>query len=358
MTRVRNLHFACENNDIRQVSNILKLVTMRDLDRVEEYKKDTALNIASSHGHHEIVRMLLEHGDFMMKRNRDGRTPFSQAKDEHTKRTFAQFQQIAPRFAGDLLEWTVAYREPAIKRAQIRQYLTRTHFIDQDFDTVSRRYVRCYLALEGFSSEEIDQLETIGYHSVDAFIRAYTSPMRFYEIINRHLAKYALAYFDSSFDTTVPYSFVHCLLSIIAMIIHKIRPGASFIEEVYRGMLMTREDLYKYVVGSQVLNTAFLSTSKTRLVAEIFAGINEYQTSPTHDPRQVNVLCSYKIRNSKTAYDIEQLSNIGAESEVLIFPFSAFRVARVEQTSPNIVKIDLDECDEQLCTDDNDGGTD
>jgi hypothetical protein len=354
-TTVRKLHFACERNDIQQVSDTLKLLTIRDLHRVEKYENNTALNIASYRGHHQVVRMLLEHGDFMMKRNRNGGTPFSQAKDDRTKRTFVQFQQIAPRFAGDLLEWTIAYREPAIKRAQIRQHLSHAHFISQSFETVSRRYIRCYLAIEGFTLEEIDQLETIGYTSVDGFIRAYTSPMRFYKIINRHLAKYALAYFDSSFDITIPYSFVHCLLSIIAMILHEVCFRSSLKGQVYRGMLMATVDLYKYVVGSQVLNTAFLSTSKDRLVAEIFAGINEHQTASTHDSSQVNVLCSYTIRNSKTAYDIKLLSKIDSESEVLILPFSAFRVARVERISSNIVRIDLDECDEKYWSAGNDG---
>ncbi|CAF2963797.1 unnamed protein product [Rotaria sp. Silwood2] len=351
---VRKLHRACKHNDIQHVRDILKSFTIDDLNKAEKYEKTTGLNIASYHGYHEIVRLLLEHGDFMTKRNQDGFTPFSQAKDQKTKEIFSQYQRVVPRFAGDLLEWTVAYREPAIKRAQIRQYLAHIHFISGSFARISYRYVGCYLALEGFSTEEIDQLESIGYTSTDGFICAYTSTGRFHKYINRHLATYALTYFDSSFHISTPYSFIYCLLSIVAMILNDIRLRTSFIGHIYRGMLMTQEDLYKYVVDSRILNTAFLSTSKNRTVAEIFAGIKEYEISSTQDSTQINVLCIYRIRNQRTAYDIEQLSNIQAESEVLIFPFSAFHVTRVQKTSCSSVEIDLEECDEENWSDNSD----
>jgi hypothetical protein len=353
-TVVRKLHGACEYNDIQQVSDILKSFTIEDLDRAEKDEENTALNIASQNACHEIVRMLLEHGDSMMKRNRYGLTPFNQAKDERIRQIFAQYQHPLPRFAGDLLEWTIAYREPAIKRAQIREYLARNQFVSDSFEAISRRYVCCYLALEGFSTKEIDQLESIGYTSVDGFIRAYTSPMCFHKYINRHLATYALAYFDSSFDMSIPYSFIYCLLSIVASILHTIRFRTSFIGHVYRGMLITQDYLDKYVVGSRILNTAFLSTSTNRTVAEIFAGINKDDTSPAQSSSHVKVLCTYAIRNRKTAYDIEHLSNIQSESEVLIFPFSAFHVIRVQKTSSGSVEIDLNECDEGKWSDDDD----
>ncbi|CAF2115691.1 unnamed protein product [Rotaria magnacalcarata] len=342
---VRNLHDACGQNDIQHVRDILQSCKMNDLDKAEKHEQTTALSIASRLGHHEIVRILLEHGDLMAKRNQDGSTPFRQAKDERTKEIFVQYQHLVPRFAGDLLEWTVNYREPAIKRAQIREILRRNHFIVDSFTSSTVRYVRCYLALEGFSIQEIKQLESMTYTSVEGFIRAYTSTTRFHKYINRHLAIYALPYFDSSFNISIPYSFIHCLLSVVAFILNYFRVLVSFVGHVYRGMLITKEDLYRYVVGSRVLNTAFLSTSKNRVVAEIFAGIKEHETSSTHDPANIHVLSIYNIRNQRTAYDIEQLSNIQMEDEVLIFPFSAFCVTRVEKKFNGSVEIELNECD-------------
>jgi hypothetical protein len=147
---------------------------------------------------------------------------------------------------------------------------------------------------------------------------------------------------------SIPYSFIHCLLSIIASILHTIRFRTSFTGRVYRGMLITQDDHYKYIVGSRILNTAFLSTSKDRMVAEIFAGIDKDDTSSEQDASHVKVLCTYTIRNRRTAYNIDHLSNIQSESEVLIFPFSAFQVTRVQKTSYGSIEIDLNECNEQL----------
>ena len=218
----------------------------------------------------------------------------------------------------------MAYREPAIIRAQIREYLARDQFISDSFGAISRRYVRCYLPLEGFSDLEIEKLESKEYTSIDGFIQAYTSPMRFHKRLNHHLATYALTYFAASFDTSIPYSFIHCLLSIVASILHNIRFRPSFIGHVYRGMLITQEHLDRYIVGSRILNTAFLSTSRDRIVAEIFAGIAGDHTSSTPDPSYVKVLCTYRIRNTKTAYDIEQLSNIRGRARSVDISFFGF----------------------------------
>lgn len=76
----------------------------------------TALHIASEHACYEIVQPLLERGDCMMKRNRHSLTPFNQSKDERIRRIFAQFQRPAPRFASDVLEWTVPLQKSTNSR--------------------------------------------------------------------------------------------------------------------------------------------------------------------------------------------------------------------------------------------------
>ena len=64
-----------------------------------------------------------------------------------------------------------------------------------------------------------------------------------------------------------------------ASVLHFIHPRPSFIGLVYRGMLISQTHLDKYIVGSRILNTAFLSTSTDRSIAEIFAGIDTDQPS-------------------------------------------------------------------------------
>ena len=111
-------------------------------------------------------------------------------------------------------------------------------------------------------------------------------------------------------------------------------------------MLIGQGDLDKYVVGSRIFNTTFLSTSTSEEVAEIFSGFHFCHSSTLSDASQIHALCSYNIRNDVTAFNIQQLSLFQDENEVLIFPFSGFRINGVQKISPTVMKIDLDECDE------------
>lgn len=117
-------------------------------------------------------------------------------------------------------------------------------------------------------------------------------------------------------------------------------------------MRISQTDFDRYIVGSRILNTAFLSTSTDRSVAEIFAGIDADQPASVHDSTEVKVLCIYTIRNRATAYSIKELSAIDGESEVLVFPFSAFHVAAVRKGSSGIVEVDFDECAQEHWTED------
>ena len=325
---------------------------MDELNIAEEHELHTALHIASRDGRHKIVQMLLEYGDSMLKRNYEGVTPFDLAKSGKVKQVFVEHQRPLPCFKGKICEWNIAYRDPSMKSAQIRQYLRRTHFTNQEFATAAGCYVRCYLSLEGYPQYKLEQLETIGYASPDAFIRAYTSSAGLYEIINRHLVTYAMAYIDSFFDITVPYSLIHYLLSVLASILRAYTYRRSFKGCVFRGMLIQREDLDKYVMGSRILNAAFLSTSVSREVAEMFAGFHFSENSTSPDSSHIHALCSYRIQNDATAVHIQQLSQFRDENEVLIFPFSAFRITGVEKISRTVVKIQLEECDEQRWSED------
>ena len=136
-----------------------------------------------------------------------------------------------------------------------------------------------------------------------------------------------------------------------ASVLHFIHPRPSFIGLVYRGMLISQTHLDKYIVGSRILNTAFLSTSTDRCIAEIFAGIDTDQPSSVQDSTEVKVLCKYTIRNRATAYNIQDLSTI-QESEVLVFPFSAFHVTAVRKISSGIVEVDFHECDREQWSED------
>ncbi|CAF1583589.1 unnamed protein product, partial [Didymodactylos carnosus] len=122
----------------------------------------------------------------------------------------------------------------------------------------------------------------------------------------------------------------------------------------YRGMLLTRNDLPKYIIGHRVMNKSFISTSRSRQVAEIYSGAeqqNYLRQTPDNRPIQISTFCTYIIRNKRTALNIKSLSLFEDEEEVLIVPFSAFEVTEVKQYhhSKNariMVELEFTECNE------------
>ncbi|CAF1422781.1 unnamed protein product [Didymodactylos carnosus] len=121
-------------------------------------------------------------------------------------------------------------------------------------------------------------------------------------------------------------------------------------------MLMTENDLGKYQTGTQIMTRTFLSTSKKLTVAEFFAGEgqqNSFRKTSDRTHIQISVVCQHKIKNTRTALDIESMSSILDEQEVLITPFATFNVTNVKRhdptTNPSVsVEIELEEY-ESVC---------
>jgi hypothetical protein len=108
---------------------------------------------------------------------------------------------------------------------------------------------------------------------------------------------------------------------------------------------MTPNQLESYSIGNSILNKSFVSTSKDRSIANIFANDNQQQHS------KIPVLLIYTIKQNQTAIDIEHISTIKDEKEVLILSFSVFQVKnKIEKNSSSIlIEIHLEEChDDQL----------
>ena len=103
-------------------------------------------------------------------------------------------------------------------------------------------------------------------------------------------------------------------------------------------MLLTQADLDRYVVGSKILTKSFLSTSVKREIAHVFGGV-DVEGRPTG----IATVCIYQIKNERTALDIENISEQTAEQEVLIFPFAAFQVTRVQRLPNDSVEMTLEE---------------
>ncbi|CAF1444130.1 unnamed protein product, partial [Didymodactylos carnosus] len=166
--------------------------------------------------------------------------------------------------------------------------------------------------LTPFEVARTQETKTIFEHIV-----AYTAPStRFFKILNEHLARYIIDNFDD-FD---PKKYNHGLVNF----------------------------------GGKIMNLTFLSTSKRLEMAEIFSGKGELLKSLKHSNntciQQQPTLIRYTIKNHHTALDIENISKIPDEKEVLIPPFALFKVIYVERNNASCYnEIHLEECDESIC---------
>jgi hypothetical protein len=131
----------------------------------------------------------------------------------------------------------------------------------------------------------------------------------------------------SKFSCGCLYSTEDGTKSIANILLHHSKfQKLSFKGEVYRGIVVPKNSLDHYKVGSCIITTTFLSTSKNRAVAQIFCD-KGMPNAATH-----SFFCIYQIiSDNRTALDISKISEFEDEDEVLILPYSAFLIINIEE---------------------------
>jgi ankyrin repeat protein len=87
-----SFYMACREGDLEMVNRLLKTMTARDINRIEESNSSTALHAASYYGHADVVKRLLEVGASTHTHNGHGLTPEQEAQKQDVKNVFAQFK--------------------------------------------------------------------------------------------------------------------------------------------------------------------------------------------------------------------------------------------------------------------------
>ncbi|CAF3822875.1 unnamed protein product [Rotaria sp. Silwood1] len=159
-------------------------------------------------------------------------------------------------------------------------------------------------------------------------IQAYTAETDFYRILNLNLAQAQLINIES-FQIEINQ---HCTSIVGILTHHSFFDPFDFRGECYRGMSIKKSELDKYKKGSRILTKSFLSSSQTRDVA-----INFAVTSASSGT--ISILCIYNIRNRRSGLNLEQISEFPNEKEVLIMPYTAFKVIDVSYLDGDTTKI-------------------
>lgn len=340
-------YFACRNNDIDTVKHYLKILTLEQINRLQA-NNSTALHAAAYYARCEIVKLLLERGASRSISNKYGYTAMEEAADEDVQKMFNRIS-IDHRFGGDHsepIEWikvdSNAHHLAAVNRQSVNDWNNHT-WIQMTIDFITSDYINQDLAdVQGI--DEIKWFFNKAKTEQDPvyILKAYSAETGFYTRLNTQLAVDQLT--DGHEQDNSWWGRHHILRIIVG---HPRLEKYVFIGMTFRGMNISSNDLAQYNVGTRLMTKSFLSTSKNQSIAEAFAICRSVDHKTDIN---LPALCIYTIKNRRTAYDIEKISEYSPEKEVLVIPYSAFIVKGMEQhqlPSENgiMVTIELEECD-------------
>ncbi|CAF3655177.1 unnamed protein product [Rotaria sp. Silwood1] len=338
-------------------------ITQNDLDQYQLNQHILNRTFLSTSTDHQVAAMFAE-----------------EDKTDNIKQLILEHKKLFSNNDYDYIEWSVVGDDLLGKRREFREaidvYKTydNHHLISKLLAEVIHYYLNEYLVNQindtGNPEDQITrkQIETIETYFKEAiekqdyltyFIKAYTLTNFFYKVLNKNLALYILEYFDETKTFSSNYRLVNCLVHIVTLLIyHPNLPQYQYQGICYRGMRITQNDLDQYQLNQHILNRAFLSTSTDRQVAAMFAGEGQQSkmryTTKDHCALQYSCLCQYLIKQNSTAINVESLSTRPDEKEVLIIPFSVFKVIEVKRnylddsTASISIEIELEECEDVI----------
>ncbi|CAF2363840.1 unnamed protein product [Rotaria sp. Silwood2] len=356
------LYLACQSNDLAHVESCLKKMKRKEIDFQYSPNNETVLHVATRSQHKEIIKILLLHGAQRSLRNADGRQAYQLAETKEIKDLFkrpksSRFVFLNSGFAmttlfqnkikcescslvndNTLYEWELIDRNAAQKAVRFRREFEKSTLMNKK---VLKQ--KLYSTKKGYLNARLQDIsEADGARINDYFKRAlrqnepyyivtaYTICQNFSHLLNTDMARnviHDLKNGCSKFCCDCLYSTEDGTKAITSILLH--HPNfqkLNFKGRVYRGIVASKSALCHYKVGSCIITTTFLSTSKDPEVAQIFC--DKAVRNPTTD----SLFCTYEIVNEdRTALDISTISEFEDEDEVLILPYSAFLITKIEQ---------------------------
>ncbi|CAF1592613.1 unnamed protein product [Rotaria sp. Silwood1] len=375
------LYNLCKKNEIDNVRNILQTIDNRNIiNKNHPSTGSTCLHVACYYGHREVVSILLDYGALRSVRNLAyNLTPYEETGRDDIKQLLLQQKQFCSNNDYNYIEWSMIGDDLLEKRRQFRHIIDlykdydNEHLISKLLVEVIHYYLDEYLTNQYNNTENLEhqtilkQIKIIQECFKEAiekqdyltyFIKAYTLTTCFFEELNKHLALYISDCFDKTRYFLSNYRLVNCLSHIVTLLIyHPNLPQYHFQGVCYRGMRITQNDLDQYQLNQHFLNRSFLSTSIDHRVAEMFAGEDQQShmrhTYQSHRPLQYSCLCKYLIKQNSTAINIQSLSTRPDEKEILILPFSVFKVIGIKRnyldnpTASISIEIELEEYEDR-----------
>ena len=363
-TTPSSLYLACQNNDLTLVESCLKEMKYEQIDYQHPPNNETALHIATQNQHKEMIQILLKYGARRSVTNADGQQAYELAKTKEIKDLFKRPQSFRFMFLHKLCktipsldqqnkikcktcslvnddvfyEWELVDRNAALKSSRFRQEFKSSA-------PMNKKHLKqkLYSIKNGYIDTRLRDISTINNARVSDYfhralleeepsyiISAYTICQQFSEVLNQDMARnviHDLTNGCSKFSCDCLYSTEDGTKSIISIFLrHQKFQELSFIGKTYRGIVIPKHVLGHYKVDSCIITTTFLSTSKDLDVAQMFCN-NQGSNEAKH-----SFFCTFEILdNNRSAIDISTVSEFKQEQEVLILPYSAFLITKIEQ---------------------------
>jgi hypothetical protein len=328
-------YFACRNNDLETVRRLLDEHPLEDLDQMEP-NGSTGLHAACYYKNIEIIQLLLDRGFTRRAVNKYNNKPFDESETDEIRELFNR-PKTSNRFGGN-----ISYEQE--KRTWLvidgnEQHITQY----QPSDTYDGKRLEYGLfngdkILQQFCNNmpKIDVIRRLFRRAINEkdctrLIQAYTAETDFYNRVNNYLI---LKNEQIMTNGSAPKNIISEFIDTIYLN-HQLHEKYEFQGTCYRSFkIKSHNELDIYKVGTKLINRTFISTTKDRQFAEHYVHDSE-------NGNQNTVIISFEIRQSKTALDIEYLSEYPDEKEVLIMNNNIFKVIRVTTKTNLDVEIEL-----------------
>jgi hypothetical protein len=318
ISNVSELYRACRDSEVSNVRRLLPLTSISALNRLES-NGSSCLHAASSYGHTDIVRFLLEHGASRRINDRNGRTPLDVARDDEVVKTFARpAEDAVQRYAVDPCEqpkWLFGQDKAEAFSRAIHWGCIKDRGLKKTIEKIEKAKIISNNDMSKEGKLLIYYLNEAREKNDPTFLlKAYTINGLFYNILNNYMATGS----SKKVYDKLCHGWSGCYTGVV-MKNPALQPY-RYSGVTYRGMVINRDALKQYKPGVVLTNKAFQSTSKSKDVALRFAQPRE----PTIG--KVSVIIRYDIHDKESALDIQTLSEFPEEKEVLMVPGSLFIV--------------------------------
>jgi hypothetical protein len=348
------LYCACRENEVKTTKQLLRKFTLEQINHIES-NGSTALHVACHRNHFDIVQLLLKYGASRSILNLHHLTPYDEASNENVKKLFQRDDSHHFISPFEATTWYIR-NPPSWDHIRAMDTYLECQLYTLGLTAMLQHLRKYYLPLVRLPDRQQEQInwffeQAIVEKNFVPVMRAYTTPTKLHRIVNEHLTKNLGRPIRLNSSKRSLVTSVYYLASILTFSSHDDIPPATC--DTFRGLVLSKNELKKYRRGDIIVNTATVSTSTNRNVANMFAGEGQGQkfrrSYNKKHKLQVGLIFRYKFRyNTTRSMRLSRVSEVRDEDEVLIKPLTLFKVVAIKQLdriNADLYEIDLEECD-------------